>query len=268
MALQNDKTEFWDFSSLSYGQIENIYQNIKLDGSPIVVVSVLIAMLIAVINLVQVAVKEVDIKDDGIPIGAILAMFKEKWKFFLILMLMPIAFSIAEAFFGSLSDFYTESLKEPEGNAFDKMAEQLLQIQEKESKESSWWKYSAVDLIDYIITLGIQPFVVMIDQWTYSIAIMYKFFFQGILELTSSLAVAFLLNDKTQQFFYSWLKAVKVCYMLIPVFLIANYFVNSVSAFVIKNSIQGEWIFQTVVLFTAVKIILFASGKVILWRIF
>jgi len=47
---QNDTSEFWDFSGLSYGQIENIYQGIKLDSSPILVVSILIALIIAIIS--------------------------------------------------------------------------------------------------------------------------------------------------------------------------------------------------------------------------
>jgi len=199
-------------------------------------------------------------KTDGLPIGAILDLFKEKWKFFLILALMPFIFSAAEGIFGFISDYYNRTLGEPEANFYDKIAEQVALIQEKEAKETSWFHYSVGDIIDYTLTMGIQPFIVLVDQWTYSIAIMYKFFFQGILELMSSVAVAFLLNDRTQQ-------KVIVCYMLIPVFLLANWFVDAVRDVVVVNAVHGDWIFQIIVMFTAVKILLFATGKVILWRV-
>lgn len=262
----NNKEDFFDFSGLSYGEIENIYQGIKISNAPVLVVAVLIGLVIAVLNLIKVLSQQNIDKDGSMSIVAFIALFKEKWKFFMFIALLPIMWSILEALFGSISDFYLASFGEPEGNFYDKIADQIATLQQKEKRDKNFFSYSIFDIIDYILVIGIQPFIVLIDQWTYSIAIMYQFFFKSILEMMGGVAIAMMLNDRTQQYFFTWIKAVFICYMLIPTFLLADILVDAVRDQVVINAVKGEWVVQIVALFTAVKILLFASGKVLLWR--
>ena len=62
---ENNPDDFFDFSGLSYGEIENIYQELKFDIAPALLVGVLISILIACFNLLQVVIREAGNVKDG-----------------------------------------------------------------------------------------------------------------------------------------------------------------------------------------------------------
>jgi len=268
--MEDQLKNLLEFGNLGYSDIENIYLNLKIDNSPILIIATLIALIFAFFNLINLVQKDIDKDDYSLNLGSFIRIFKEKWKYLFVILLIPVITTFTEGLFGFIADFYNSNLDQPDSNIYTALKEQLDLISKKEGKEESFMGlnlWSLFDMIDYALVLKYTPALVFVEQWVYSMALIYRFFMLAILELVGGVAVACLLNPKTEYIFVNWMKAMFICYMLIPLFLIANTLMNLVKEDLILNAGSG-WVISIFAIIAGGKILLFASSKTILWRIF
>jgi hypothetical protein len=56
-----------------------------------------------------------------------------------------------------------------------------------------------------------------------------------MLELIAPVAIMLVIHENTRSYFYTWLKNMLICYMLIPMFLLAEKFSNEVANFFMEG---------------------------------
>ena len=267
--IQNTLSKTTDFRELRYGDIENIYQSMKLDLWPVYSIAIILSLIFSIFNIFNEAQKDMSGTKD-LDIGAFLNLIKAKWKFMVIIMSMPLIFSIFEAFFGMISDDFIAQFHEPNASIYDSIKNQIDLLAQKEVS-NNLLNYNVaqfvLDAVDYSIVLAIQPGLVFYIESTYSSAIVFRFFFLFCVELVSGIAFACLLNEKTASFFYNWVKALLISFLLIPAFLFANVFTNAIYEFMLLTD-NYNWIFPLLLLIAGIKTVLFMSVPIIFYRIF
>ncbi|MFK2243280.1 type IV secretion system protein [Bacteroides fragilis] len=75
-----------------------------------------------------------------------------------------------------------------------------------------------------LLGLGIFLF-----KYTYTFFILGRYMYLMMLELVAPIAIVLIIHDSTRSYFYSWLKNMIICYLLIPFFLLADRFSNAVA---------------------------------------
>lgn len=75
-----------------------------------------------------------------------------------------------------------------------------------------------------LLGLGIFLF-----KYAYTFFILGRYMYLMMLELVAPIAIVLIIHDSTRSYFYSWLKNMIICYLLIPLFLLADKFSNEVA---------------------------------------
>ncbi len=258
-------TEFKDFR---FHDIETIYQSIKLNMAPMFVVSIIVAMILTLINIYLQTLKTITNDKREISIVDFVAILREKWKFFFILMFTPVFISGLEALLGTASQEMIQNIGEPNASLYDGWKKQLEMMMEKE--EYSLWDMNVfefvLDFIDYTIVMAIQPAVIFYVEHAYASALVLRFLFLGLADMVAPIAIACVLFDKTQQYFYTWLRAMLVAYLLIPGFLLAHLLTEEIYQAMLLST-NYNWIFPLLLLVAGLKTIAFASVAFFLFRI-
>lgn len=108
-----------------------------------------------------------------------------------------------------------------------------------------------------IATIGI-----LIFKWTYTIFITQRYMWLLMLELVAPIAIILVIHENTRTYFYAWLKNMIICYLLIPMFLLADLFSNEVAFILTSGQMEGSVdILCTIVLVVIIKLKCFATVK-------
>ena len=90
----------------------------------------------------------------------------------------------------------------------------------------------SLDPMDYIFQ-GLASIVAAIGtflfKYTYTFFIIGRYMWLLMLELVAPIAIVLCLNSSTRSYFYTWTKNMVICYLLIPMFLMADIFSNHVA---------------------------------------
>ena len=76
--------------------------------------------------------------------------------------------------------------------------------------------------VDWLLTAIIKPILYYAVKHLYILALFGRYAYLLLLEIMAPLAIVCLISEKTQQYFYNWLKNMVVCYLLVPVFMLAD----------------------------------------------
>lgn len=99
------------------------------------------------------------------------------------------------------------------------------------------------------VAMGIGVFIF---KYTYTFFILGRYMWLLLLELVAPIAIVLVIHEGTRSYFYSWVKNMILCYMLIPMFLLADKFGNEVSLSILSGMEAAGSITTLVVIFTAV----------------
>lgn len=88
---------------------------------------------------------------------------------------------------------------------------------------------------DYIGVMIVKPIVSFIDHWLFGIAVSGRYIYLILLEMVSPIAVICLLSKDTQQYFYTWVKHMVVCYLLLPAFMVAHLFAEGMKQYMVTD---------------------------------
>lgn len=110
------------------------------------------------------------------------------------------------------------------------------------------------------VAMGIGIFIY---KYTYTFFIVGRYMWLLMLELIAPIAIVLVIHDSTRSYFYTWVKNMIICYLLIPMFLLADKFSNEVALGFLKGAEFAGSITTILVIGTAVwiKIKLFSVVK-------
>jgi len=255
----------FDLTGLTFEQVQRVYNDLSISFAPVIYLAIVLGMILAILTIM--GYLKLNLNGEGNKEGLTSADFfvlvVAKWRYLFFLLFLPVGFNLLDALIGAILGGFNDLIGAPEGNAMSALFKSLGIMN---AKEPSIWDLSVLDLIDYTISLGVQPFIILIDQWVYGLALIFRFFFLGILKMTSGIAFACLLHEKTQGVFITWMKGLIICYLLIPCFLFANAFMEAFKVLYITEK-NFAWLTSLLIIVVVGKALLFASSKVILWRI-
>lgn len=72
-------------------------------------------------------------------------------------------------------------------------------------------------------------------KYTYEFFLMGRYMWLLLLEMIAPVAIVLMLSKDTQSYFYTWLKNMFLCYLLVPAFLLADKFANELALAFVKG---------------------------------
>ena len=262
-------TDLTDFRDLRYSDIENVYQAVKLDQTPMYVLGIMIALVFTLFNLVKITQEDLFKRGEtALDIGSFVNILKQKWYFIMIITLMPVGFSLFEGFIGWVGEFYIEEIGKPDASIYQSLKKQAELLVQKESASNLFLDPGEfiLDAIDYSLVFSLQPVIVFYIESAYSSALVFRFFFHAAVELMGMIAVASLLNPQTEKFFYNWIKALLISYLMIPMCLFANGFTDAIYEAMLLTEVYS-WIFPLLIMIAALKTVVFTAAPIVLFRV-
>lgn len=258
----------YDLTGLTFSDVEAIFRKTEWAQVDIYYAAIILGMVLGIIRVIytiqKITLKNQENKGASLSISDFFQLILQKWYFGLVILAIPMLFTGIDSLLAVLFGSINESFGTTQGEVMDKIKKELILIAKN---EPSIFDLSLGDLIDYTASLAIQPFVILIDEWIYSLALFYRFYFLGLLKMTSGFAIVSLLNQETKQMFFTWLKGLLVCYLLIPAFIFANNLMENVKEIYLANEANFEWYTSILILIITGKILLFTSSKILLWRV-
>lgn len=146
------------------------------------------------------------------------------WKlgaYTLIIFLIPVIIYFIEAILAEMQvNLITALGGEPKGFVGTVVAE-MEEMQERYPTGPGLFD-GITDIFAYINILFIKPFLAWIVRYLYAMALAGRYLYLLILEIVAPVAIVMLLTERTVQYFYTWVKHMIVCYLMVPSFITAN----------------------------------------------
>jgi len=103
----------------------------------------------------------------------------------------------------------------------------------------------------------------LIFKYIYTFFILGRYMWLLMLELVAPIAICLCIHETTRSYFFTWLKNMITCYLLIPMFLLADKFGNEVAGFSMEgNAAAGEaTVLLVVIIGIIVKVKMFATVR-------
>lgn len=90
------------------------------------------------------------------------------------------------------------------------------------------WIFKCLSAI--VMSVGVFLF-----KYTYTFFILGRYMWLLMLELVAPVAIVLMIHENTRSYFYNWLRNMLICYLLIPMFLLADKFSNEVANFFMEG---------------------------------
>lgn len=149
-------------------------------------------------------------------------------------------FNFVESLFGELqtnliNDFGGDLTDKSTRAMVDLVKQQVLAVQAKEAEGLTFDIPSVTDILWKALSAVMMSIGVFIFKYTYTFYILGRYMWMLLLELIAPIAIVLMINENTRSYFYTWLKNMLICYMLIPMFLLADKFANEVASFFMEG---------------------------------
>lgn len=220
-----------NLSPLNYEQVSNAFREITFNHTEMIAFSIGLGVLFAVFNIMRVSKPMLE---NGVDAALFFKLFKEYAHILALILFMPLAIEALEYMFGEIADAYKEGFGgAPKGDVGDLMVKQKEEVTSlfmRLVKSFSFFSSNSPEnvIIDGGLTFFIKPFFELVNNWSYGLALVYRFIYLGGLKMVSGIALACYIYEPTRSYFYTWVKNLLVCYLLIPGFLFVVVFVDAI----------------------------------------
>ncbi|CAA7197449.1 hypothetical protein [Chryseobacterium potabilaquae] len=220
-----------DLNPLNYAQVAEAFRKITFNHTEMIAFSIGLGVLFAVFNIMRASKPMLE---NGVDAALFFKLFKEYAHILALILFMPLAIEALEYMFGEISDAYKNGFgNAPKGKVLD------LALAQKNELTTFFGRFvnslnvfsdtsTQGVLIDGGLTLFVKPFFELVNNWSYGLALVYRFIYLGGLKMVSGIALACYIYEPTRSYFYTWVKNLLVCYLLIPGFLFVVVFVDAI----------------------------------------
>lgn len=246
------------FSNFSAKDAEEVYSKLKTEAVTTSMLGLTMAVAaILIISEIWKIYREAYQKESGRPDMHDLMNLIMKYVMYLaIIIALPFVVSLIEKLltitetallsaWGSKPDVGLKVLKKESQLAFENLG-------------SSAWSILRLDTIalDALCTTIVKPILYYAIKHLYILALFSRYAYLILLEIVAPLAIVCLISEKTQQYFYTWLRNMMVCYLLVPGFMLADCFGNAAHIGINENN---RFTFIPMLMIFILKLSLFKS---------
>ena len=250
-----------EWNILDYATVEAAYRNVTLKHTEMIALGTGLGLVFAIFNLMRV------VKEDSekvIDVAMIFKLIKENASVLALILFLPVAIVTIEEIFAIIQKAYVSQLgDQPKGEIYQAELNELdgfVKTQAERYKDASIVESIGIGImsgVEQLIILAVKPFMILLDNWSYGFALVYRFIFLGVLKMTGGLAVACYIYEPTRSYFYTWVKNLAVCYLLIPGFLFVTAFVDG-----LREQFWGQGSIQLGIVILCVLLKLFGYATV------
>ncbi|MDR4895100.1 MULTISPECIES: hypothetical protein [unclassified Chryseobacterium] len=229
-----------DLQVLDYARVEKAYTAIVLDHAEMIALAIGLGLMFAIFNIIR-TIKE-DVTNNQVDYVAILRLLRDNVQTVALILFMPIAIPLVETIFGFVQGSLMDQLgSEPQGFVENAKKELSNFFNEDESlnifsvKDIAYAFWKSVEFFGICI---IKPFLILVDQWSYGFALVYRFIFLGMLKMVAGIAIACNIYEPTRKYFEGWVKNMMICYLLIPGFLFVTTFIDLIRETFFQSNVE------------------------------
>lgn len=149
-------------------------------------------------------------------------------------------FNLVESLFGELqtnliNDFGGDLSDKSFRTMSDMVKRQVLAVQSKEAEGLTMDIPYITDILWKSLTAILMSVGVFIFKYTYTFFILGRYMWLLLFDLIAPVAIVLIIHENTRSYFYTWVKNMLICYLLIPMFLLADKFSNEVANFFMEG---------------------------------
>lgn len=232
---------------ITYSEVESAYQSVKGTGLATGLYSIVstLAVVITIYKILQNYWAGATDSNSKTPdMKKYMDLLKPLIPYILIIFALPFVISLVEAMFSLMEQNFLGEIgdKPPlDFTEYVKYEEELYATKERPTNMVGMpsWDTMMQDMSDYIRIYCIAPLMLFIDNYLFSFAISGRYIYLILLEMIAPLAVLSLMYKSTENWFFSWLKNMMICYMLVPGFMLANFFATQLFEVLVGNGDMG-----------------------------
>jgi len=220
----------------------------------------LVAIIIMVSKIITVYSKGME-QPEGVDRKLALRLVKQYILYAVFIAVFPFILGGAETSFAEVQDnlkskydFALESSVEDATTYF--LNEYIIESM-KELEDANMFKEIYLMAIMKLNT-AIYSYSLYILKYIYFIFCCGRYMWLMMLQLLAPLALILAMSEKTISYFYTWLKNMLLCYLLIPFFILADAFSESISVVISNSFDHSSHSMMVVLLMVLLKINLFA----------
>jgi len=117
-------------------------------------------------------------------------------------------------------------------------------------------------IIIHLLSWLVATVGMLVFKWTYTVFLVQRYMWLLMLELIAPIAVVLVIHENTRSYFHAWVKNMIICYLLIPMYLLADIFSNEIAFFLTSQQATGSVdILCTIILVVIIKIKCFSTVK-------
>lgn len=153
-------------------------------------------------------------------------------------------FNLVESVFSELqtnliNDFGGDTSDKALQTMRDMVSQQVLAVQSKEAEGLTLDISGITDWIWKGLTAIVMSVGVFLFKYTYTFYIIGRYMWLLMLELIAPVAIVLMIHENTRSYFYTWVRNMLLCYLLIPFFLLADIFANEIASFFMEGQAGG-----------------------------
>ena len=140
----------------------------------------------------------------------------------------------------------------------DGFIEQAQKEEEYLTKElGEGWSLDFGLWMSYLAVVIIRPIMILIDNYLFMIALSCRYLYLLMLQIVAPICIMASLYEKTEDWFWNWLKNMFGCYLLVPVFMLATMFADNLFRVLFENNMYGGTVLLIII---ALKITMYSYG--------
>lgn len=153
-----------------------------------------------------------------------------------IILILPFLLNAIEGLLGNMQQSLTQKMGTGTSFMMEESAKLFVE-KVKNNPEGPSLTDGLASIADYTMTVLVAPPIYWATKYMYSLFIVGRYFYLIMLEIVSPVAIIMLLNERTHQYFMTWAKHMFICYLMIPCYLLANQFSDTLINTMFNNEV-------------------------------
>lgn len=149
--------------------------------------------------------------------------------FLLIIFALPHIIRSAESVFGLMETKLMSKLGSYPKQGFDVVKRDLAEFQTLYPEGISLWDPLSV-ILNYVLCSIVNVIVAVVYGYMCSFYALTRYMYLLMLEIVAPIAVICLLSKETTQYFFTWLKNMLICFLMLPAFMLSIAFGSLVNS--------------------------------------
>jgi hypothetical protein len=226
-------------ASIYTESVEEVYQQLISSGltKTLIGFSSLIGFGITIHKIIK-EYWETMVENEKIDMRKLLKAFMPYLSYLLLIIALPFLIYFVEHLLAQVERLVLEKVGDsPSADGFIEQAEKEQEFLTKEL--GIGWTLDFGLWMSYLGVIIIRPIMIFFDNYLFCMALAGRYLYLIMLQIIAPICIIGLLYEKTSDWFWSWSKNLLCCYLLVPAFMISNFFAESLFVALFRNGAYG-----------------------------